>query len=476
MRISRLILLLALLGAPACSSEQEPAAPAGSTGAARAGAQEAGPEAPILVFGVDGMEWSVILPLLHAGRLPNLRALLQAGSFGELATLIPTKSPRLWTTIATGQPPQAHGIGGFVIRPQAAGESLRQYTSRDRKVKAFWNILGDYDVASDTFGWWTTWPAEPVLGMMVAQTNTLANSRDNPKGSLLEGKPSQVFPLEAEALVFEALRASDRGLDAHMRTVFGEVGEQLDARRRERWDQCRWAFRADVTYVSVLERRLQQGPPAAVTSIYLGGADVAGHRFWAAYEPAAFGFEADAPEARAFGHIIPAYYVYLDQVLGRLLAHFPSERTVFVISDHGMHAEPELVAQGRAVDLEKFTGGHKDGAPGVLIAAGAGVRASGLDLERLTREALPAIGGIEDFCPTLLYLAGVPFGEDMSGRPLLALLEASLVRERPPSSLPTHDDAAWFASREARLDLEESGERLQQLRSLGYLGDDEQDE
>ena len=48
---------------------------------------------PIVVFGVDGLEWEVILEMLGAERLPNLAALIAAaGAVGETVVIqtVPT--------------------------------------------------------------------------------------------------------------------------------------------------------------------------------------------------------------------------------------------------------------------------------------------------------------------------------------------------------------------------------------------------
>ncbi|MDP7474470.1 MAG: alkaline phosphatase family protein, partial [Candidatus Marinimicrobia bacterium] len=45
---------------------------------------------PIVVFGVDGLEWNVMLPMLRAGRLPNFAKLMERGYYGKLATFVPT--------------------------------------------------------------------------------------------------------------------------------------------------------------------------------------------------------------------------------------------------------------------------------------------------------------------------------------------------------------------------------------------------
>jgi len=48
---------------------------------------------PIVVVGVDGLEWDIILPMLAEHKLPNLAKMMQHGTFGKLETFFPTLSP-----------------------------------------------------------------------------------------------------------------------------------------------------------------------------------------------------------------------------------------------------------------------------------------------------------------------------------------------------------------------------------------------
>jgi predicted AlkP superfamily phosphohydrolase/phosphomutase len=38
--------------------------------------------APLLIIGIDGLEWRTLLPLLREDRVPNLYRLMEKGSFG----------------------------------------------------------------------------------------------------------------------------------------------------------------------------------------------------------------------------------------------------------------------------------------------------------------------------------------------------------------------------------------------------------
>ena len=67
-----------------------------------------------LVFAVDGATWCVMKKLVKENRLPHIQKLMRNGSYGELVSIPRTLSPVVWTSIATGQPPEQHGIWDFL--------------------------------------------------------------------------------------------------------------------------------------------------------------------------------------------------------------------------------------------------------------------------------------------------------------------------------------------------------------------------
>ena len=102
-------------------------------------------EAPLIVIGVDGMTLPVLEPLIRAGKVPHLASLIEKGVGGKLFTDVPTYSPRLWTSIATGVLAEDHGVPNFSEEDEQ-GNMLRDglpFTSNCRKVPAVWNIAAD---------------------------------------------------------------------------------------------------------------------------------------------------------------------------------------------------------------------------------------------------------------------------------------------------------------------------------------------
>ncbi len=442
------------------------------------------PPGPILLIGLDGFEWSAALPLLREGKLPSLAALLRRGSYGTLRTIPGRVSPALWTTIATGKGIDKHGIADFLKSRKPAVF----FTSADRRTKAFWNMLSERGRRSATIGWFVTYPAEPVAGLLVAQTNTgqaMARMRMK-KGSLLPGVSGQVYPPDREEAVFEVLEGVERDLEE---VVAERIREPLaDAPRRFRpmIETSRWSFRADETYLRVALRAAAERPD--LLAVYFGSTDVLAHRLWPFCKPR------DAPYRQLAGkrgkdlaprmlpgswtnatlggvfwramepfhqdiwpaRVLMRTYEHADRMVGRLVEAMPQQTRVILVSDHGFRPWH-----------------HMDGPDAFFLAAGPGIRDAGTsEPAKLDRADLRRVGHIQDVTPTLLTLAGLPFGQDMDGLPIEAVLQRD-PRLQSPRPIPSWDDATWLGARGAAGAAADSGEddpeRLEQLRALGYI-------
>ena len=53
---------------------------------------------PVVLIGLDGLEWNVVLEMIEEDRLPTIASLIDGGVYGELAVTKPTLSPIIWTS------------------------------------------------------------------------------------------------------------------------------------------------------------------------------------------------------------------------------------------------------------------------------------------------------------------------------------------------------------------------------------------
>src|SRR5437762_9769649 len=163
------------------------------------------PQRPrVLVLGLDGMDPQVVALSMAEDKMPNFAKLRQEGAYGRLGSSPPLLSPIIWTTIATGKPPEQHGIGHFVAVNEKTGEQL-PVTSQMRRVKAIWNILSDAGRRVAVVGWWATWPAETVRGTIVSDHVCYHYLLSD--GAAEEGRaPGITFPAEAQAELAPLIR------------------------------------------------------------------------------------------------------------------------------------------------------------------------------------------------------------------------------------------------------------------------------
>ena len=435
--------------------------------------------APVVLIGVDGFEWDVALPLIRAGRMPTLERLMRRGTFGELSTQAPAKSPVIWTTVVTGKEPPKHGILDFT-RFNENGERVL-YTSADRTTKALWNILSEAGQSISVIGWWNTFPVEAVSGTMVAQVNTLEQLTHRQRirpGGVARGFTNQVYPVEREDEVFEIVEDVDRELPRLLEELYPEADLDNSPQDALKWDTCRWSLRADGTVMRIAQRIVRTRPFTDALLVHFGTTDIIGHHFWRYHEPGAFTNPPSAVRIRKLGGVLTRTYEHIDMMLGQLIQEMPNDVTVFVISDHGMqakHVDGEFVA-GNDDRPEKESGGHGSGPPGIIVAAGPPIRRSYVKrpIRELVRADLPTVGSVVDITPTILALRGLPAGDDMDGTVLKGLLRPGNLKLLGPRFIATHDTPEWLASQIARKDAVQRGleERLEQLRSLGYLDGD----
>ncbi len=436
------------------------------------------PAAPVLLIGVDGLEWNVVLGMIRSGDLPVLRSLMEEGTFGLLETIDPTLSPIIWTSIATGKKPNKHGIRGFVHRSNENPDQDVLYSSGDRRTKAFWNILSDYERRVAAVGWWLTYPVEPIHGVMVAQTNTLEQSnieygKNIWKGALRPDIERQVYPTERETEMMAVLAESEAGLAALTEEIFGQFKHPQSALTRRLWENCLWAFRADATYVRIAKGLIGGTDRPELLAVYLGGPDVVGHRFWRYAYPKKFAHRPTDEEIEDLGAIIRSYYKYVDASLGEIFRAYETDVTVIVVSDHGMRAD-NTEQRFDPDDLPKRvnSGNHANAPPGVIVMAGPRIARAPMakPIGELRKKDLRPICSVLDVTPTILALMGIPIGQDMDGMVVLSVLDEAMKTEALFRTVPTHDNKEWLATRSTvGVPIRNQEERLEQLRALGYV-------
>lgn len=407
----------------------------------------------LILIGLDGATWDVMGPLMADGHLPNLGRLHDTGAHGRLASMKPTISPGLWTTIATGKTPEKHGVWGF--RYLDENEVAQPINSTIRRARTFWEILGDHGRTSCIIGWWNTWPATPMSGVLVSDylffsRNAIQADRPRELGEILDHAtyPATLTPFvakvleEAEAIPAEYLRSvvpyDEAGLDEFRTSVDARLG----GRRGDALSVLKNKL-IEARFHLEVGRQLMQRTRFDLTVYYSKGIDATGHKFWEFYEPDAEPYAKKTPteeELLLYADVVPNFYLLEDRQVGRMLEQAGPDTYVLVVSDHGHHA-----------------GGHNDAPDGIFLLSGPGVRANA-SLEGI---------GLPDITPLILYLFDLPVGEDMDGYVPSSAFTKEHQRQHPVRFVRTHEKPRDVESVE--LDDEVRAALEAELRSLGYI-------
>jgi hypothetical protein len=359
--------------------------------------------------------------LVGRGEMPALAALRARGAHARLS-VEPERVPAIvWTTVATGRGPAAHGIlspdtrrltglrtpvsldaGGSAFtealgratdllrltRTQPAGAALRS-------VKTFWNVASEKGLRVGVVNWWATWPAEAVNGWLVSDRAAFKIEKGGPADR-------EVSPPEA----FEALRPL------------------LDATDGER------ARRLDRFHVAAA-RALRARSAPDLEAVYLPGLDIVTmQQLGDAPASDLAGLDAKLAQVRA-------QYRFVDEVIGAAAAELgPSDVLVLV-------GDPGRLARGASQPAE-----------GVFVLAGAAAAAG--DLGSVSER---------DIAPTVLHLLGLPKSRELDGRVLEAALGEPFRGAHPVRSVDSYGRRPTSRPTESDFDQDV----LEQLKSLGYI-------
>lgn len=118
----------------------------------------------VIVLGVDGFDPKLAKKFMDQGKMPALKEFTVKGSAREDLVLLgamPTVTPPLWTTLATGAYPGTHGITCFFASDLVDIDTMYyNLDSRKSKAEPLWNVFAE-EAGKKTLVWhWpgSSWP------------------------------------------------------------------------------------------------------------------------------------------------------------------------------------------------------------------------------------------------------------------------------------------------------------------------------
>lgn len=416
-----------------------------------------------LLIGWDAADWRAITPLLDAGKMPNLEALINRGVMGNLATLQPVLSPMLWTSIGTGKRPYKHGVHGF-SEPDPVTGGIRPVTNLSRKTKAIWNILHQEGKFPAVVGWWPSHPPEPMKnGVMISNHYHAINGKDFDSWNF---DKSTVHPERLQD-VLKDIRFHPSEIEGdmvmtflpHLATI--EKQEELDELIKHPKMRGLYKVISETTTDHSAATAIIQNEPWDFMAVYHDAIDHYGHGFMKYHPPQQKWINDE--EFKIWKDVMESGYRYADMQLGAMMELAGEETTIMLMSDHGFHPDQRRPAvlpdepAGPAAEHRQF---------GVLVVAGPGIKKD----ERVYGASLL------DITPTILHHFGLPIGEDMDGRVLHDIWEESAQREE--KVIPSWDEVEGDAGTHpegTQISPADSKAALDQLAALGYIDEPDED-
>ena len=255
-----------------------------------------------VIFGVDGLTFRVLHPLIERGELPNFQKLGLKGCEAILKSQYPPLTPPAWMSLSTGLKPASHGVYDFwMYDDEGQGANRKAHVMTRRKGgKAIWNILSEYGKQVLVINVPTTYPPEPVNGFMVSGYTTPSTEVEF------------TYPPTFKEELFEAVPNYQIDLEVAFRerlNVAGKVGPLTDA-----------VLQMTEERIKLLMYMLQEKP---WDFCYVGfiGSDRLQHPFW--------------EEVSSLHPRTNEYFRMLDKALGHILAMLGPDDSLFVVSDHG---------------------------------------------------------------------------------------------------------------------------------------------
>jgi predicted AlkP superfamily phosphohydrolase/phosphomutase len=266
------------------------------------------PDFRVLIVGLDGATFDLMLPWIEEGCLPNLARILRSGSKSPLESTIPPITPCAWSSFMTGKNPGKHGLFDFI---EPHGEHGFRFTNASfRDGETLWGCLSRHGRRVGVVNVPMTFPPEPVNGFLIS-------GLDTPH----ELSPF-MYPVEIRSDLKQAgirYRIDQQHL-GNMRT---------DARRRTQLADIRESEQARTAAL----QHLSDERPCDFRMIVFGSTDQVQHHFWHFMDPSHD--KHDPAGAAEFGNAIRDTYAHVDEQLGVLLDECDDDTIVMVMSDHG---------------------------------------------------------------------------------------------------------------------------------------------
>jgi len=256
----------------------------------------------ICVFGLDCAAPEIIF---NDERLSNIRRLMEVGVYGRLQSVVPPITVPAWMCMTTSQDPGSLGVYGFRNRTDYSYSGLGFVNSRSITELAIWDQLAREGKKSIIVGVPPGFPPRRINGISI--------------GCFLTPDPVKddfTHPASVKAEIQKLV--GDYPVDVKgFRTDNKDwLQQEIFEMSRKQWTVVHWLLKEKewdyFHYVDI-------------------GLDRVHHGFWNYFDKRHVQYE----PGNRYESVIPDYYLWLDEQIGKALELLDNDTVVLVVSDHG---------------------------------------------------------------------------------------------------------------------------------------------
>ncbi len=256
----------------------------------------------ICVLGLDCAAPEVIF---GDERLVNIRRLMDLGVYGRLESVVPPITVPAWMCLSTSQDPGSLGVYGFRNLTDYSYEKLGFANSASIKALAIWDQLAREGKKSIIMGVPPNYPPRKVNGISIGCFLTPDTVKDE-----------FTYPANIKQNINELVGNYPVDVKNFRTDRKDWLRDEIFAMSRKQWKVVHWLLKE------------QEWDYFHFVDI---GLDRVHHGFWNYFDKKHVQYVRGNP----YEDVIPDYYLWLDEQIGKVLEVLDQETVLLVVSDHG---------------------------------------------------------------------------------------------------------------------------------------------
>lgn len=262
-----------------------------------------GGNAKVLVVGLDCAGPELVFDKLK-NRLPNLALMVENGIYGRLESCHPPITIPAWAVMFTGKNPGRLGLYGFRHRKKNSYTDFYIATSNFVKEPTIWDLASKYGKKSCVVSVPPSYPPKPLNGCLIS---------------------CFITPESAKEYTYPS------NLKHEIKQLVGKYVFDVEFRTEERKKLLEKLYSMTEKRFKILKYLITRKPWDLFIFVEIG-VDRVHHAFWKFFDEKHHKYVA----GNEFENVIPEYYRFIDEQIGKLAKLAGEDTVIMVVSDHGV--------------------------------------------------------------------------------------------------------------------------------------------